>query len=118
MSEQHIEFRSKKLTLLSLLSGEPVTAIVQAKDGRTNRWRRILKFTLHIEVMADPDRYITYGNHPESWPDDQLERARAAFAELRDKINERQGAVTLQPSRSMLPPGRSEPMAHTQQWLL
>ncbi len=60
---------------LSLLSGQPVTAVVEAPKDHTTDWKGVLTFVLHVEAMAHPARYITYSNHPHLWQAGELDEA-------------------------------------------
>lgn len=81
-----VEFGSLSGPTASLLSGEPVTAVVQALVDHSGRWVELGRFPLHVEVMAHPGNYITYANQEQAWPAGIREEAVVAFRALRQRI--------------------------------
>lgn len=80
-----VEFSSLSGPTASLLSGQPVTAVVDALVDHGPKWVELGRFPLHIEVMAEPGRYVTYTNQEAAWPPGLRDEAAVAFAKLRQQ---------------------------------
>jgi hypothetical protein len=70
---------------VSLLSGRPVVAAVEAQIGHHDAWVELGHFPMHVETMAHPGNYITYSNQEHVWPEGIVAEAAVEHRKLRQQ---------------------------------
>jgi len=88
---KHLEFASTS-DPDSILSGAPVNAVIEGLTDRQTTWTTLLRFPLHVEIMAHIGRYITYSNQEHVWQPNLRSDAAKAHSKLRAEIEARKEA--------------------------
>lgn len=76
------------------MSGKELRTVVDVRLGHKKDWTELLEFQLLAQGISSPDQYITYSNEPNLIPDDAVEKANKAVAELIAKLDETRRATS------------------------
>lgn len=66
-----------------------MNAVVEVLTDRKTTWTAIVRFPLHVEIMAHIGRYITYSNQEHAWQPNLRSKAAEAHSKLRAEIKAR-----------------------------